>query len=423
MLDLSKRSIGILLLLLVVAFYAFGTGFEFFYRFLYVLLALLAAGLIWAWVGLRGLEIQLTRSGTRGRVGEYLEGRIQVINRTRMPKSWLEVVEVSDLPGHIPGRAVAMVRDQTRAWRTQTYLSRRGLYHIGQVEVTSQDPFGLFRFRRSFLKSKPLIVLPATEPLPDLDQRLASLPSDSRTTRHWDQITTDVASVRHYSHGDSFRRIHWPYTARMNSLMVKEFDTGLSAEAWVLLDLQEGMQVKAEAEAETNAKELAITIAASLVQRLAGQGMAVGLAAQGNQRLIFRPNSSPEHLGRLMEALAVVQSSGKAPLEQFIYELRSNMSRFNTVTVVTASPRIEWVAPLSGMRRQGVNVAAVLVDPQGFGASTGVEVVLESLFSEDIATYVARRGQPLNESLRSPVNRPAGRVVTAPKPPHRQRAL
>lgn len=420
---MSRRSIGILVLLLVVAFYAVGTGFEFFYRFLYVLLLLLGAGLFWAWIGLRGLEVELTRSGTRGKVGENLEGRIRIINRTRMPKSWLEVVEVSDLPGHIPGRALALVRDQVRAWRTQTYLSRRGLYHMGQVEVISQDPIGLFRFRRTFLQSKPFLVLPATEPLPDLDQRFANLPSDSRVTRHSDQITTDVASVRHYSHGDSFRRIHWPYTARMNSLMVKEFDMGLSAEAWVLLDMQERVQDKDGADAETSSKELAVTIAASLVERLAGQGFPVGLAAEGDQRLIFRPNSSPEHLGRLMEALAVVQSSGKVSLERFIYDLRPNMSRFNTAIVITSSPGAGWVAALSGMRRQGVSVAAVLVDPQRFGASAGVEAVLHALSSEDIPTYVARRGQPLNESLRSPVNRAAGPGTAAPKPLPRRYSL
>ena len=34
---MSKRSIGILLLLAIVGFYAFGTGFNFFYRLFYAL--------------------------------------------------------------------------------------------------------------------------------------------------------------------------------------------------------------------------------------------------------------------------------------------------------------------------------------------------------------------------------------------------
>ena len=89
---------GILVLLAVVAFYAFGTGFSFFYRFLCALLLLLSLGLIWAWVNLLGIDVRLTRTATRGQVGGYLEGRVYITNRTRLPKSWLEVVEYSDLP-------------------------------------------------------------------------------------------------------------------------------------------------------------------------------------------------------------------------------------------------------------------------------------------------------------------------------------
>ena len=44
-------------LLVVVAFYALGTGFDFFYRFLYVLLLLIGIGFIWAWLNLRGIEL------------------------------------------------------------------------------------------------------------------------------------------------------------------------------------------------------------------------------------------------------------------------------------------------------------------------------------------------------------------------------
>ena len=115
---MNKRTAGILLLLVVVAFYAFGTGFTFFYRFLYGILLLVVIGLAWAWINLRGLALQLSRTSTRGQVGEHLEGRITIFNRNRMPKSWLEVVEYSDLPGDSTGRGVALVRDQRRTWRT-----------------------------------------------------------------------------------------------------------------------------------------------------------------------------------------------------------------------------------------------------------------------------------------------------------------
>ncbi|MCH7713142.1 MAG: DUF58 domain-containing protein [Chloroflexi bacterium] len=389
-----------LILLAVVTFYTFGTGFTFFFKFFYALLLLFGIGLFWAWVNLRGLEVTLRRTATRGQVGGYLEGWVQVVNRSRIPKSWLEVVEVTDLPVESAGRGVAFIRDQSRTWKIETYLTRRGVFHTGQVEVVSQDPFGLFRLKRHFLQSQGYIVVPAAHPLPDLDPRLAGLPSDSRTTRHWDNITTDVASVREYAPGDSFRRIHWPYTARMNALMVKEFDMGKSAEAWVVLDMQQGVHF---GEPPDNTEETAVTIAASLVTRLVELSLPVGLAMDGDNDYVFRPDSSPEHLGRLMEVLAEVKAVGTISIERFLYDLRPNLSRFNTLTLITPSGRTDWVPALTALRRQGVTISVILIDPKSFGGASDIEDSLEALFQNDIATYSVSSGQDLNQALHVPL--------------------
>ena len=404
---MSKRSIGVLLLLAVVAFYTFGTGFTFFYRFLYVLLLLLALGLFWAWLNLRGMNVQLSRSTSRGQVGGFLEGRITLTNSSRWPKSWLEVLEVTDLPDLSQGRGVALGPRERRAWKTETYLSRRGLYQTGQIEITSQDPFGLFRLRRRFLQPQNYTVLPATEPLPDLDPAFASLPNDGRAMRHWDNITTDVASVRQYHPGDSFRRIHWPYTARMNSLMVKEFDMGLTAETWIVLDLESGVHVGGDSDTVNNSEEMAVTIAASLITRLDELSVPVGLAASGYSGFISRPNSSPEHHGRLMETLAVVNASGTTSLERFIYDLRPSLNRFSTLTVITPSPHAEWVTALGSLRRSGVKTRVILIDPRGFGDAPSLDPVVNSLFWHEVPSYLVIRGQPLNQALRASVARSA----------------
>ena len=402
---MSRRTLGILVLLFFITFYTFGTGFDFFFRFLYALLLLVSIGLGWAWLNLRGMELQLTRIARRGRAGEYVEGRIRVVNKNKLPKSWLEVVEFTDLPGYSTGRGVALVGDQSRTWRTETYLSKRGRFNVGQVEVTSQDPLGVFRLKRRFLDPVPFIVFPAVEPLPDVDIRFAHLPSDSRTTQPVNQITTDVSSVREYNPGDSFRRIHWPYTAKMNKLMVKEFDLGLSADAWVVVDMQRASHW-AEDDEVNNTEELAVKIGASLVSRFVELSMPVGLAANGENSYVFRPDTSPEHQGRLLEALAEVRATGATSLERFLYDLRGQMSRFNTLTVVTPSTRTEWVPALNSIRRQGVNVGVVLIDPREFGGATNPEFLVDILFASDIATYVVKKDQALNEALRFPVDRP-----------------
>ena len=390
-------------LMVVVAFYALGTGFDFFFRFLYVLLLLTGIGFCWAWLNLRGIDLRVTRDASRGRVGGYLEGQVSITNCTRLPKSWLEVAEATGPSANSSGRGLALVREQERTWRIRTYLTKRGVYRSGMVRVVSQDPFGLFRLRREFLDPQPYIVLPAVEPLPNLDTRFAGLPSDSRTTRHWQQITTDVASVRSYVEGDSMRRIHWPYTARMNELMVKEFDIGLSAEAWVLLDMHQDSHFGVDLDDLNNTEELSVTVAASIIDRLMDQSKPVGLASNGDRDHIYRPDSSPEQRGRLMEALSEVRAQGQRPLQEFIYDLRSHLNQFNALTVVTSSVTTEWAGALSALRQQGVEVAAVLVDRSSFGSTENMDAPLEALSANLIPAYLARNGDSLNEVLQAPV--------------------
>ena len=398
---LTKRKVGIIALLVVVTFYTLGTGFQFFYQFLYTILILLGIGYGWAWLNLRGLEIRLTRLSTRGQVGDYLDGQLQVINRNRLPKSWLEVTEVSDLPGYAAGRGIGLVKDQSRTWRIETYLSKRGIYLTGQVEVISQDPFGFFRLTRRFLAPQSYVVYPAITPLPNLDTRVANLPSDNRYTRRATHITPDSSSIREYTHGDSFRSIHWPSTARMNRLMVKEFDIGISAEAWVLLDMYRGSHF-VEDEVD-NTEELAVTVAASLIARISELSIAVGLAANAEASYVFRPDTSPSQLGRLMEALAAMRAHGEISLERFIYDLRPQLSRFNTLTIITPSRHTEWIPALRRLRRQGVNVSVVYIDPEGFGARPELQSPQEFLHLSEIPTYAVKKGESLNEALRTPV--------------------
>ena len=400
---MNRRFIGMVVLLLVVGFYALGTGFDFFFRFLYVLLLVTGIGFLWAWLNLRGIDLKVTRDANRGQVGGYLAGQVSIVNHTRMPKSWLEVAEATGPSADASGRGLALVREQVRSWRIRTYLAKRGVYRSGIVKLVSQDPFGLFRLRRDFVDPNPYIVFPAVEALPDLDARFAGLPSDSRATKHWEQITTDVSSIRPYVEGDSMRRIHWPYTARMNELMVKEFDMGLSAEAWVLLDMHHLSHYGIELDDVNNTEELAVTVAASIVNRLMDQSMPVGLAANGDQEHIFRPDSSPEQRGRLMEALSGVRALGQVTLQEFIYGVRSHLNQFNALTVVTASVETQWVASLTHLRRQGIEVSVVLVDRSSFGSPTNMSVPIEALSANLIPVYIVRRGDNLNDALLAPV--------------------
>ena len=422
MFSVNRRTLILLALLVVPLFYAIGTGFDFLYTLLYAILLIFAVGASWVWVNLQGLEIRVTRSGDRGQVGGYLEGRVTITNRTMIPKSWLEVTElVNDVP-EPGGRGLSLDRRQTRGWRIDTHLARRGLFEGGHVRVTSQDPFGLFRLGKDYSDPHTYIVYPAVEPLPNLDSRFASLPSDSRLTRFFDQVTTDVASLRAWHPGDAYRRIHWPYTARMNSPMVKEFDIGQAAQFWILLDLDrsshhfvEGGQHTAnpngDAEKEhwqyqaENTEELAVTLAASLSQRLMDLSLPVGMAVNGDNGRLLRPDNGTDHLSRLMETLAAAQAVEATSLPEFLQSMRQHLNHFHSVTVVTANTDPEWLPALLDLKRGNVTTSIALVDPASFGSSRTVGNMVAAAAANLVPAYVARQGMSLDDALSQPLNR------------------
>lgn len=422
MFSVNRRTLILLALLVVPLFYAIGTGFDFLYTLLYAILLLFAVGASWAWVNLQGLEIRVTSSGDRGQVGGHLEGRITVTNRTMIPKSWLEVTElINDVP-EPGGRGLSLDRRQTRGWRIETYLARRGLYEGGHVRITSQDPFGLFRMGKDFSDPHNYIVYPAVEPLPNLDSRFASLPSDSRLTRFFDQVTTDVASLRTWRPGDAYRRIHWPYTARMNAPMVKEFDIGQAAQFWILLDLDrsshyftaEGQRPDSPGEPSENepwrfqaenTEELAVTLSASLAQRLLDLSQPVGMAVNGDNGRLLRPDSGTDHLSRLMETLAAAQAVEASSLPEFLQSMRPHLNHFHSITVVTANTNPDWLPALLDLKRGNVTTSIALVDPESFGSDRTIGPVVEVAAANLVPVYVARHGMSLDDTLSQPLNR------------------
>ena len=435
MFTVNRRTLVLLALLVVPLFYAVGTGFDFLYTLLYAVLILFAVGAVWAWVNLRGLEIRVTRSGDRGQVGTYLEGRVTVTNRTVLPKSWLEVAELAGSSPEPGGRGLALDRGQTRSWRIDTYLAKRGLFEGGHMRVVSQDPFGLFRMARDFSDPHTYIVYPAIEPLPNLDARFAGLPADSRLSRHFDQVTTDVASLRAWQPGDAYRRIHWPYTARMNSPMVKEFDVGLGAQFWLLLDLRrlshyypvadrrrssngtgaseagegrygaDGLPAYPPVYQAENTEEMSVTVAASMAQRLMEVSLPVGMAVNAENGRLLRPDNGPDHLGRMMETLAAAQAANVPRLPEFLYSIRMHLNHFHSVTVVTSDTDPSWLSALLDLKRLNVTVSIVMIDPGSFGSRFDASGVVNAAASELIPVYVVGRDAPMDDALARPVNR------------------
>ncbi len=392
-----QRSVPIIALLLVACIgFALATGFWLLFRLAYVLIAAVPLCYLWARFNLSQLDVSVERLIDRAQVGQTTDERITVRNRGLFPKVWLEVDDPSTLPGHRAGRVITLGGRQRRSWRTQALLTRRGVYTVGPLTITSGDPFGLFRVSRRYGHASSIIVYPPYYDLPHFTVPPANLPGEGRFRKRTHYVTPNASGVREYVPGDSFNRIHWPTTARAGKLMVKVFELDPASDIWIVLDMQGRVQAGS---GDESTEEYGVKVAASVARHFLNQNRNVGLMLFGERLEIVEVERGGQQLTHILEALAVARAVGDVPIGDLLNVEGKRFGRHTTLVVITPSVDEAWVLSLLQLTGRGVKVAVALLEASTFGANTNPLLVVGALAAADIWTYLVKRGDNLSSSL------------------------
>lgn len=414
---LQRARVGLILwLVLVIA--ALATGRQLLYRLVYLMTAILALSFLWTlfnalWVRL----VRQTRS-RRTQVGRLAEERFVVRSTGFLPKLWLEVRDMSTLPGHRASRVVNSLAPRSyRGWLVKTRCLERGVFRLGPLTLASGDPLGLFRMERHLPATSNILVFPATVPLPGFEPPVGILPGGDAVRRRAQYITTNVAGIRDYAPGDSYNRIHWPSTARLRRLMVKEFELDPLADLWIILDMEGIVQVgevdvesasidstlwesQQEFELAPTTEEYGVTVAASLCRHFIELNRTVGLITYGSGgRRLIQADRGERQLNKVLEQLAIARAGGRVPLQQLLAAEERLFGRNTTVVVITPSTSEEWVNPLRDLGRRGVRTMVVVLDPSTFGDAPSPLNVVSALIANGVPCYTVECGKPLDQAL------------------------
>jgi uncharacterized protein (DUF58 family) len=406
-----------------------GTGIRLFFHLSYILLALVVLSTLWAWLNLRGLEVERETLTHRANVGEYARERIAISNRWLLPKLWVELRDQSELPQHGHGFVVSLAGRERGRWTARTLCTQRGRFRLGPATLVSGDPFGIVRLSRKLESTNEILVYPQTVDLPEFRLPSAELPGGQATRARSFNITPNVATVREYAPGDSMNRIHWRSTARTGRLMAKEFELDPSADVYLVLDMQERAVVRdtraleaaraAEDERErgpwwvrkaadrggpaltlASTEEYAVMATASLARALLTQNRVVGLVAWGQHREVIPAERESRQLFKILEALAVLRAHSARSLAEVLTAESQRFGRNSTLVIVTSSLDERWVGALQQHLYRGVRAAVLFVDPESFGGWRDPEPTLRRLAELRVPTFRLKQGQALPDALR-----------------------
>jgi uncharacterized protein (DUF58 family) len=409
------------------------TGRYLLVRLHYLIGATLVLSFLWTWSNIRGIQLIRQTRSRRAQVGQFAEERFIVRNTSWFPKLWLEIRDESTLPDHWASRVVnSLPPHRQRRWSVRTYCRRRGRFTLGPITIASGDPLGLFRFERRIPTTSTIIVYPATFDLAGFEPPGGRLAGGGAIRRRVHYITTNVAGVRDYAPGDSFNRIHWPSTARTGRLIVKQFEMDPTADIWIVLDMDQAVQVgelseelpdmqqpavlwtrKLKTEIDPCTEEYGVTLAASLARHFLGQNRSVGLIAYGQERQVVQLDRGERQMLKILETLAVIRAEGRWALEHVIAAEERAFSRSTTLIVITPSTSVAWVAALRDLKRRGVQVLAILLEGSTFGQAPSSLEVVTSLAANNTPCYLVKRGDDLAAVLRQQARVGAPQLVPA----------
>jgi uncharacterized protein (DUF58 family) len=394
------------------------TGAPIYYRLSYVWILFYVGNWIWAKFSLRGLRISRTARMSRAQLGQIFEERFDIFNGSRIPRVWLEVRDESNLPGSFASQVFTQIGGrQGRTYIARTRLVRRGVYPLGPTSLISGDLFGLFPQKLTIPAETALLVFPMLAEIREFPGPIGLISGGDALRRRTPQITPNAAGVREYAPGDSLNRIHWPTTARKDTLMVKEFELDPQAEVWIFLDADRSCSFSLPWQPESSLKfawdqigrielppsteEYCASVSASLARYYLRSRRAVGLVSRGEIPVLLPADRGGRQLIKILEALALWQADGDLPLLGLIEAQAQNLPRGSTVLLVTASTREEIALSADYLIRRGLRPVAALLDASTFGGPEGTDMLGERLRMINVPVRKILCGEALEASLSS----------------------
>lgn len=401
---------------------AFNSGRDLIFNLAYLLTGILGLSYAWAWFSIRFVEINRYTQARRSQVGQTFEETFEVINRSRLPKLWLELRDYSTLPFHDVSQVLNNMRSgESERWSVRTLCQQRGYYRLGPMSLHSGDPLGLFEMTQVLPETSALVIYPGLVDLPHFQPPVADLAGGEALSRRAQYLTTNVAGIREYAPGDSFNRIHWLSTARMGRLITKEFELDPAADIWIALDMNERARLSLPWQlsrpefsifslAENRRRrdsltlpphttEYMVTIAASIARYYLLRNRAVGMVWYDRRRYSLQLDRGERQLRKILEILAVVQAEGNLPFGQVLATEGMSLNRNNTLVAISPDPSPTWAKSLREVRRRGVNSIAVCLAPDSFGGRYNASPVLQELRVINVPTFQIRQGDDLEQAL------------------------
>ncbi|MBU9712347.1 DUF58 domain-containing protein [Evansella tamaricis] len=237
---------------------------------------------------------------------------------------------------------------------------RRGKYEFGETECSTVDLLNLFEHKSSLKLPVSLNVFPRTIPIRKWSSiaRVKKSESYPLTTPIFQKETTEMDGVKEYIQGDRLSKIHWKASAKTGILKSKEFIKESKPRINLLLD-QFPLVYQSDRQFE-----LAVSVAASLIQYTEKNHLPTGLFSPGCNIRYFEPKGNTTFFHQLENHLLEVNKDGKFPIYEVMFDRRFRQMTDSTLVIISPDTSEDFYQRLKWLKRMNIHACHIWVSPE-----------------------------------------------------------
>jgi uncharacterized protein (DUF58 family) len=219
-------------------------------------------------------------------------------------------------------------RQEALRQRVPVTFPQRGVYRQDTFRIVTRFPFGFLQKARRLEMKREVLVYPSIETVADFQEIFAGIEGALESMSKG--RGQDLYALREYLPTDSARHVHWKASARLGSLMVREFTHEEDFRMLLVLDphLPPGVLPPTSPEIRNPRFERAVTLCAGLAWHFHERGTQMQFRSTGLETEL---TSAEKNIFPILRHLARVQPLAYDPSHTLMQDLSSASDIFKII--------------------------------------------------------------------------------------------
>lgn len=322
--------------ILILSFVLFIGGTMPYFLF-YVFLLTFALPFIHSFVALKKLDGSVEVPMDALFTGDSININYQVTNNSFFNIPYLEIRSdiTKALTGIEENNIIISLDKKSNFTRGETVsLKRRGYYELGQIEVTIQDVFKFYSFKKKINNNTSLLVYPETINLSTFKITASQQSGELLVRNTAFEDKSRINTLRDYREGDSVKSIHWRLSAKRDNPIIKEYENRVDTNSIIFLD---NFSKHLSKDIDRRMEDKMADIALSIITYYLNHNIEIVMEMQRESDIVNVQGQHKSELKSFLEALARFSGNGAYDLNDILTMRIERIKRGSTVIVVTTN--------------------------------------------------------------------------------------